>query len=95
MGYLIIAVSYGTYSDPFTTSAYHDKCEVDITDGDECREWICNEKELELHQIDEVLVVAEANGELGVIKYHRDNLSLVEPDFADLDQLDNGLDSKE
>lgn len=86
--YLYIAVSYGTYNDPFTCSAYDSKDEVKNYDGaDECRAWICKQKNLELWEVDAVLVVGPIfdyyagteNGlaKLEVVRNHQDNLSYI------------------
>lgn len=81
--YLYIAVSYGTYTDPFTCSAYDSKGEVkNYDDPEECRNWICKEKDLELWEVDAVLVVGPTFTEddltkLEVVRNHQDNLSYI------------------
>lgn len=59
---LIIAVSHGSETDPFTTSTLtrSDTClpePVDAKDAKACRDFICKDKDLRPEWIDEILVV--------------------------------------
>lgn len=62
----LIAVSYGSIGDPYTTSDEIDPKKVDINNAKACRKAIAKLKKLPINSIDEVLVIQDSE----VIKQH-------------------------
>lgn len=76
---LLIAVSFGSKGDPFTCSTnilWKEvvKTGMDPSDANQCRDYLCKDKDLDPNQIDEVMVVysdpKENNGEPEVKHWH-------------------------
>ena len=83
---LIIAISHGAETDPFTTSKItrSDTClpePVDANDAKACLDWICKEKDLRPEWIDEILVVSLPDYDADPEVIH--HFSSVEGDFGD------------
>lgn len=98
---LPIAISYGTYGDPFSCSTNVGVGDVNPDNADECRAYICKDKKLPLEAVDEILVVdydKATQGEPEVVHQYSDKMTPVIPeemieaaegDFTDSDESDS------